>query len=130
MKNAVVAWMKTNSPMPIEVPLAQGKLTPGAIFTHHSHFFFSGLSKVADARRKGKPVKQATAYSKLDEWQSGGGIEFEFNDEHLTSNSLMARTGGPEAEIRPSVVAISGRHHQVRALCYREHREPSFTSAR
>lgn len=88
LKNAVVAWMKANSPTPLEVLLAEGKLAPGAIFTHHSNFFFSGLSKVAEERRKSKPIKQpAAAYSKLDEWQPGGRLAFEFHDEHLVSDS-------------------------------------------
>lgn len=97
LKNAAVAWMKANGAMPLEVLLAEEKLAPGAMFTHHSNFFFSGLSKVAEARRKGKPVKQpATAYSKLDEWQQGGRVEFEFNDEHLVSDSAWHELAGQQ----------------------------------
>lgn len=104
LKNAAVAWMKTNSPTPLEVLLAEGKLAPGAIFTHHSNFFFSGLSKVAEARRKSKPVKLATAYSKLDEWQSGGRLEFEFHDEHLTSDSSWSELAGQQRKLVLGVV--------------------------
>jgi hypothetical protein len=97
LKNAAVAWMKANGATPLEVLLAEGKLAPGAIFTHHSNFFFSGLSKVAEARRKGTPVKKpATAYSKLDESQSGGRLEFEFHDEHLVSESSWHELAGQQ----------------------------------
>ncbi len=96
LKNAVAAWIKANGPRPLEVLLAEGALAPGIVFTHHSNFFFSGLSKVDEARRKGKPVKQATAYSKLDEWQPGGRLEFEFNDEHLTSASSWHELSGQQ----------------------------------
>lgn len=97
LKNAAVAWMKANGAMPLEVLLAEGKLAPGAIFTHHSNFFFSGLSKVAEAQRKGKPVKQpATAYSKLDEWRPGSRLEFEFHDEHLVSDSSWHELAGQQ----------------------------------
>jgi hypothetical protein len=94
LKNAVVAWMSANNPTPLEVLLAQEKLAPGTIITHHSKFFFSGLSKVAEARQKNKPVKLATAYSKLDEWRSRGKLVFEFHDEHLTSNSSWSELAG------------------------------------
>jgi hypothetical protein len=104
LKNAVVAWMKANSPGPLEVLLAEGTLAPGIVFTHHSNFFFSGLSKVDEARRKGKSVKQATAYSKLGEWQSGGRLEFEFNDEHLTSASSWHELSGQQRKIVLGVV--------------------------
>lgn len=96
-KNGVVAWMRANGPTPLEVLLTEGKLAPGAIFTHHSSFFFSGLSNVAEERRKGKPVKQpAAAYSKLDEWQSGGRLVFELHDEHLTSGSSWSELSGQQ----------------------------------
>lgn len=105
LKNAVVAWMKSSNPTPLEVLLAEGKLAPGSIFTHHSNFFFSGLSKVAEARRKGKPVKQpATAYSKLDEWRSGGRLTFEFHDEHLTSDSSWHELTGQQRKFVLGVV--------------------------
>lgn len=100
LKNAAVAWMKANGVMPLEVLLAEGKLGPGAVFTHHSNFFFSGLSKVAEAQRKGKPVKQpASAYSKLDEWRSGGVLEFEFHNEHLASDSSWHELAGQRRKL-------------------------------
>jgi len=94
LKNAVVAWMRSNRPSPLEVLLAQEKLATGAFFTHHSNFFFSGLSKIEAARLKNKPIQLATAYSKLDEWQAGGRLEFEFHDEHLTSSSSWSELSG------------------------------------
>jgi hypothetical protein len=103
LKNAVIAWMGANNPSPIEVLLAQDKVTPGAVFTHHSNFFFSGLSKVADARRKDRPVKPATAYSKLDGWCSGGKVKFDFHDEHLTSNSSWSELSG---QVRKFVLGV------------------------
>jgi hypothetical protein len=104
LKNAVLAWMKANDPRSLEVLLAEGVLAPGTVFTHHSNFFFSGLSKVDESRRKGKPVKQATAYSKLDDWQSGGRLEFELNDEHLTSASSWHELSGQQRKIVLGVV--------------------------
>jgi hypothetical protein len=104
LKSAVVAWMEANGPRPLEVLLAEGALTPGVVFTHHSNFFFSGLSKVDEARRNGKPVKQATSYGKLDEWQSGGRLEFEFNDEHLTSASSWHELSGQKRKFVLGVV--------------------------
>lgn len=100
LKNAVIAWMKANGPTPLEVLLAEGKLAPGAIFTHHSNFFFSGLSKVWEARRKGKAAKLATAYSKLED----GRIEFAFHDEHLTSNSSWHELAGQQRKFVLGVV--------------------------
>jgi hypothetical protein len=100
LKNAVVAWMKVNNTPPLEVLLAKGMLAPGAIFTHHSNFFFSGLSKADDARRKGKPVKLATAYSKLE----NGPLEFEFHDEHLTSQSAWHQLSGQQRKLVLGVV--------------------------
>ena len=91
LKEAVVAWMGTNGPLPLEVQLTEGKLRTGSLFTHHSRFYFRGLSKIAEARRKNKPVKPAEAYSKLDEWQSGARVSFEFHDDHLTSNSSWSQ---------------------------------------
>jgi hypothetical protein len=96
LKNAVVSWMKASGPRPLEVLLTEDALAPGTIFTHHSNFFFSGLSKFDEMRRKGKPVKQPLAYSKLEEWQSGGRLEFEFNDEHLTSASSWHELSGQQ----------------------------------
>lgn len=93
-KNSVVRWLRERSPTPLEVLLSQEKLTVGNLFTHHSNFFFSGLSKVAEARRKNKPVKPATGYSKLEEWRPGGRIEFEFHDEHLTAGSSWTELAG------------------------------------
>lgn len=103
-KNAVVAWMKANSPSSLEVLLAEGKLAPGTVFTHHSNFFFSGLSKIDEARLKGKPIKLATAYSKLDEWQTGGRLNFEFHDEHLTSASSWHELAGQKRKFVLGVV--------------------------
>lgn len=104
-KDAVVAWMHRNNPSPLEVLLARGELGTGTIFTHHSNFFFSGLSKVDEARRKGKPIRKlATGYSKLDEWQSGGRLEFEFHDEHLTSQSAWSQMAGQQRKFVLGVV--------------------------
>ncbi len=94
LKNAVLAWMHQNNPSPLEVLLAKGPPAVGAIFTHHSNFYFSGLSKVADARHKNKAFRPATAYSKLDDWQENGRVKFEFFDEHLTSNSSRSELSG------------------------------------
>lgn len=95
LKNAAVAWMKANGALPLEVLLAKGTLVPGAMFTHHSTFSFSGLSKFAEAQLKKRPVKRlATAYSKLDEWQQGGRVEFEFHDGHLVSGSSWHELAG------------------------------------
>lgn len=105
LKDAVVAWIRQNNPLPLEVLLAEGNLAPGSVFTHHSNFFFSGLSKVDEARRKGRPVKAlATGYSKLDEWQSGGRLEFEFHDEHLTSQSAWSQMTGQQRKFVLGVV--------------------------
>jgi hypothetical protein len=93
LKNAVVGWMRQNNPSPLEVLLGQGRPAVGAIFTHHSNFFFSGLSKVV-AASKNKPVKPAVAYSKLDDWQPDGRVTFDFHDEHLTSNSSWSELSG------------------------------------
>lgn len=105
LKDVVVAWMRRSNPSPLEVLLAQGKLGTGTVFTHHSNFFFSGLSKVDEARRKGKPVKKpATGYSRLDEWQSGAKLEFEFHDEHLTSESAWSQMAGQQRKFVLGVV--------------------------
>lgn len=104
LKNAVVAWLSANNPKPLEILLAEEKLAPGAFFTHHSNFYFSGLSKVAEARRKNKPVNLATAYSKLDNWQKDGKLEFEFHDEHLTSNSSWSELTGQKRKFVLGVV--------------------------
>jgi hypothetical protein len=104
MKNAVVEWMRANSPSPLEVLLAEQKLKSGALFTHHSNFFFPGFSKVAEARRKNKPVKPAIAYSKLGKWRPGGKLEFEFHHEHLTSNSSWSELSGQKRSFVLGVV--------------------------
>lgn len=104
LKECVVAWMRANNPLPLEIQLSNGPPAIGAIFTHHSNFFFSGLSKVAEARRKNKPIKPATTYSKLDEWQTGGRIAFEFHDEHLTSNSSWSELSGQKRSFVLGVV--------------------------
>lgn len=98
--------MRRSNPPPLEVLLTQGKLGPGTVFTHHSNFFFSGLSKVDEARRKGKSVKKlATGYSKLDEWQIGAKLEFEFHDEHLTSESAWSQMAGQQRKFVLGLVA-------------------------
>ena len=104
LKNASIEWMRVNAPQPLEVLLSQEKLAPGVFFTHHSNFFFAGLSKVAEARRKNKPSKLATAYSKIDEWRAGGRLEFEFHDEHLTSNSSLSELSGQKRVVVLGVV--------------------------
>ena len=105
LKKAVVAWIKTNSPMPLQVLLSERRLAPGSVFTHHSNFFFSGLSKVSEARRKGKPVKNlATAYSKLDGGRPDNRLEFEFHDEHLTSESAWSQLAGQQRKFVLGVV--------------------------
>lgn len=94
LKDGVVNWLKQNDIKPLEVLLAQRTIAPGALFTHHSNFFFRGLSTAAEARGKGKSAMLATGYSKLEEWQSDGRIEFDFDDEHLTSNSSYSELSG------------------------------------
>ena len=79
--------MQTFGPHPLEVLLAKDTLTTGSLFTDHSPYYFVGLGKVREALTQGKVVKPAKAYRKLDEWQTGGKVTFEFHDEHLTSNS-------------------------------------------
>ena len=109
LKEAVVAWMATNAPLPLEVQLTKDKCRTGSLFTHHSNFYFKGLSKVAEARRKGKPVNPAQAYSRLDEWQSGARVLFEFHDDHLTSNSSWSElTGQKRAFVLGLVTDIPG----------------------
>jgi hypothetical protein len=93
-KNSVVQWLQDNSPASLEVLLSEDQVAVGSLFTHHSNFFFSGLSKVAEARRKSKQVKPASAYSKLEEWRPGGRVEFEFHDEHLTAGSSWTELAG------------------------------------
>ncbi len=94
LKNAVVTWMGANGPPSLEVLLAQEKVVPGVVFTHHSNFFFSGLSKIAAALEKNKPNKLAVGYSKLDGWRPDGRLQFDFDYEHLTSNSSWSELSG------------------------------------
>jgi hypothetical protein len=104
LKNAVVAWLGENKPSPLEVLLTEDRLAVGTTFTHHSNFFFSGLSKVAEARQKKKPVELATGYSKLVEWRPDGKLEFELHDEHLTSNSSWSELKGQTRKLVLGVV--------------------------
>jgi hypothetical protein len=87
LKNQIVAWLEQNNPQPLEKLIVEEKLAVGSMFTHHSNFFFSGLSKVADALRKGKSIRLASAYSKLEDLQPYSQLSFDFHHEHLTSSS-------------------------------------------
>ena len=86
--------MQVIDPKPLGVLLANNELKTGMLFTHYSNYYFVGLGKVLDARAKGGNIKPAKAYSKLEEWQKGGRITFEFHDEHLTSNSSGSELQG------------------------------------
>lgn len=104
LKNAVVNWIKKNSPPSLEKLLAEGKLAEGVVFTHHSNFVFKGLPAVASAQFEGKPIKKLPiGYSKLDEWQKGLKLEFNFDPEHLTSNSSWTELSG---QTRMFVLAV------------------------
>lgn len=94
LKDSVVDWMSNADPQPLGVMLARGEPEVGRVFTCHSNFYFSGLGKVHDALRKGRTPKNATAYTKLDEWRQGGRLAFEFHHEHLTSNSSWTELAG------------------------------------
>lgn len=104
LKGMAIEWMRQNNPHPLEVLLVEKKLAIGTLFTHHSNFFFSGLSKVADAKRRNKPTPSASAYSKLDEWRTGARLQFDFNAEHLTSNSSWSELSGQKRSLVLGVV--------------------------
>ena len=90
LKKIVVDWMQACCPEPLGVLLANNKLTTESLFTHHSDYYFVGLGKVGEARAQGKTVKPAKAYSKLEDWQTGAKVTFDFHDEHLTSTSSLS----------------------------------------
>jgi hypothetical protein len=110
LKDAVVAWIKSNAPETLGKMLVEGTLSEGSVFTHNSNFFFKGLSAVASAQLDGKAAKALpTAYSKLDEWLEGGRIEFEFDPVHLTSNSSWSElTGQKRMFVLGVVTSIKG----------------------
>jgi hypothetical protein len=109
LKNDIVAWLRKNNPTPLEKLISEDKLAVGSIFTHHSNFFFSGLSKVDAALKKGKSVKPASAYSKLDDWQPSARLFFDFNHEHLTAPSSWHELSGQKrAFVLGLITDISG----------------------
>lgn len=94
LKDGVIQWLKKNEIKSLEVLLAQERIQPGSVFTHHSNFSFRGISRAAELRRLGKPSRAAVAKSKLDNWQVGANLEVEFFDEHLTSTSALTNLSG------------------------------------
>ena len=117
LKKALISWMKTAGPPPLEVLLASGKLTAGSMFTHHSNYYFVGLRKSYEERMNGKDVESAIAYSKLGEWMKGGRVSFDFHHEHLTSTSSWTELSGHRRKFALGLVTdIKG--NSIRAIPY------------
>lgn len=94
-KNAVVQYMFLNNIEPLDKLILEGKLQAGSLFTHHTNFFFSGLSKVGKALEdKKKILPKSSGYSKLDQWKQYSRLEFDFHHEHLTSCSSWCELSG------------------------------------
>ena len=93
-KDAVVAWMNNCRPPSLEKMIIEGDLAVGEVFTHHSNFFFKGLSKVLAASQSGKSSGMAEGYSKIDHWRPKGRVSFPFHPEHLTSTSSGVQLAG------------------------------------
>ena len=94
LKEAVISWMQAENPHPLRMLSTAGELAAGRLFTHNSNFFFKGLSAAGEAIRKGKSIKPAIGYSKIEDWRSGGKLQFEFHPDHLTSNSSWSELAG------------------------------------
>ena len=94
LKEAVIAWMQAENPHPLRMLLTEGELAEGCLFTHNSNFFFKGLSAAGLAIQKGKSAKPAIGYSKIEDWRSGGKLQFELHPAHLTSNSSWSELAG------------------------------------
>jgi len=105
LKDSAVKWMRANDPPTLGLLIAEGKLSVGSLFTHYSNFYFSGLPKVAEARRRQRPAKPAVANCKLDGWKPEGKLSFEFHSEHLTSNSAWSQLSGQKRSFVLAVVS-------------------------
>ena len=117
LKKALISWMTTVGPPPLEVLLSSGTLTTGSMFTHHSNYYFVGLRKSYEERMNGKDVEPALAYSKLEEWKKGGRVSFDFHDEHLTSASSWTELSGHRRKFALGLVTdIQGKN--IRAIPY------------
>ena len=92
--NALIAWMRQSQIEPLEKQILEERLEVGSFFTHHTNFFFKGLSEVMEAINKNKTVNPAIGYAKLDHWKKGARVTFDFHHEHLTSNSAWSMLAG------------------------------------
>ena len=94
-KNAAVQYMVLNSVEPLDKLILKNELQVGSLFTHHSNFFFNGLSKVQRALEdEKKGIPKSIGYSKLDQWKQYSRLEFDFHYEHLTSRSSWCELSG------------------------------------
>ena len=95
LKEGLLAWMRAENPRPLRVLLTEGQLAEGRLFTHNSNFFFKGLPSVYQSIRNGQSLpRPAVGYSKIEDWRSGGKLQFEFHHDHLTSNSSWSQLSG------------------------------------
>jgi hypothetical protein len=94
LKQSILNWIEKNDPPSLGVFLAEDNLKFGSLFTHHSNFYFSGLSKFSGEQSRGKSTKLPTAYSKLAEWKPNIRVKFDYSPDHLTSSSAWSALGG------------------------------------
>ncbi len=90
IKRSAVDWIVSHKPAPLGKLLTEGGLREGTIFTINDKFYFKGLTAYQKTR------KMPLAYAKLDEWQTGLRLTFDFDPDHLTSNSSWVQLTGQQ----------------------------------
>ena len=92
LRRSAIHWMTTNAPEPVEKLIVEEALREGCVVTLHTNFFFKGLSKFDASGSRTAPLP--SAYAKLDNIQPGLKLTFDFQPEHLTSQSAWSQLAG------------------------------------
>ena len=114
----IIAWMRQNNIEPLEKLILENRLKEGLFFTHHTDFYFKGLSEIMMALNKGKIiVKPACGYAKLNHWKKGARVTFDFHHEHLTSNSAWSALAGHQRMFLLGLIQDI-KDNQIKAIPY------------
>ncbi len=94
-KDALIRWLRANSPPTLGQLFFADDVKAGRLFTLFTNFYCRGLREVRRAvERNPQPIPSALAYARLDDLAPGWKVEYRFYHEHLTSSSAWSELSG------------------------------------
>ena len=86
LKDLILSKLASAKPPTLEELVIKKEAVPGAIFTHTGRVFCKGLTAYDLAVSAGRtPGRLPSMYVKLDDFETGKRLEFDYHPEHLTS---------------------------------------------